>query len=93
MDIKEIISAWVTKYNPTERQQQLATERYAICEQCPSKINLIQNKKWTEHCSECKCPLQGKVFTPRFDSCPLGKWKSVEENYLVTGIKKEKTTI
>lgn len=93
MDIKEIISAWVIKSNPTEHQKQLAIERYAICEECPSRSNMFIQKKWTEHCSECGCPLQGKIFTPKFNSCPLGKWKGVEESYLSRTTKKEKTTI
>lgn len=93
MDIKEIISAWIIKKNPTPTQQQLAIERYAICEKCPSKSNLLLQKKWTEHCSECGCPLQGKIFTPKYNGCPLEKWKGVEEKYLVKDTKKEKTTI
>lgn len=93
MDVKEILSAWLIKHNPTTTQQQLAIERYRICEECPSKSNIILQKKWTEHCSECGCPLQGKIFTPRSNGCPLGKWKSVEEKYLVKETKKEKTTI
>jgi hypothetical protein len=93
MDLKEIITSWVIKYNPTEAQQQLATERYSICEKCPSKSTLLLQKKWTEHCSECGCPLQGKIFTPKSNGCPLGKWQIVEEKYLPKVIKKEKTTI
>lgn len=93
MDIKEIISAWVIRYNPTEAQQELASKRYAICEECPSKSNILLQKKWTEHCSECGCPLQGKIFTPKYNGCPLEKWKDVEEEYLPKFVKKEKTTI
>ncbi len=93
MDLKEIISAWIIKHNPSELQQQLAVERYAICEQCSSKSNILLQKKWTEHCSECGCPLQGKIFTPKYDGCPLGKWRDVEDRYLVKDIKKEKTAI
>ena len=93
MDLKEIISAWIIKFKPTQAQQQLAVERYAICEQYPSKSSIILQKKWTEHCSECGCPLQGKIFTPKYNGCPLEKWKNVEEKYLSKIIKKEKTTI
>lgn len=93
MDLKEIITSWLIKHNPTKIQQQLAVERYAICEECPSRANVILQQKWTEHCSECGCPLQGKIFTPKYNGCPLGKWKDVEEKYLPTYTKNKKTVI
>lgn len=91
--MKEIISAWVIKNNPSENQQQLAKKRYNICLECPSRASLFKQKKWSEYCNECGCLLQGKIFTPKYDSCPLNKWREVEEDYLIKTQKKEKTTI
>jgi hypothetical protein len=93
MDFKEIITSWLIKHSPTELQQQLAVERYTVCEECPSKTNILLQKKWTESCSECGCPLQGKIFTPKYNACPLGKWKDIEEKYLPTSTKNKKTVI
>lgn len=93
MDLKEIITSWLIKNNPTEAQQQLAVERYAICEQCPSRTSMLLQKKWTEYCSECGCPLQGKIFTPKYNGCPLGKWKDIEEKYVPNYTKNKKTVI
>ncbi len=93
MDMKEIISAWIIKSSPTENQQRLAKERYNICLECPSRTSLFKQKKWSEYCQECGCPLQGKVFTPKYNTCPLGKWKEVEDLYLIKDQKKERTTI
>jgi hypothetical protein len=54
---------------------------------------MLLQKKWTEYCSECGCPLQGKIFTPKYNGCPLGKWKDIEEKYVPNYTKNKKTVI
>ena len=85
MDMKEIISAWITKINPKESQKKLAQERYEICEQCSKRETLFNNHKWAEYCGECSCLLEG----------PLHKWIPVEDKYLSESsvIKQDKTLI
>lgn len=95
MDMKEIITAWIIKAKPNDSQKKLAEERYQICEQCPERKNLLSNRKWSEHCGECGCLLEGKVFTRSYDACPLHKWLPVEAKYLseISIVKKNKTII
>lgn len=76
--IKEIVSAWATSFNPTQQQKLLAEDRYAICKSCPS----LGKKLKIEYCKECGCPIQKKIFTQQLnDTCPLNKWRSVEDTY------------
>ena len=95
MDMKEIISAWITKFNPKESQKNLAKERYEVCEQCSKRETLFNNHKWSEYCGECSCLLEGKIFSRLYDACPLHKWKPVEDKYLSESskIKQDKTLI
>lgn len=86
MNIREIVTAWATRLHPSTEQKELGDKRYNICLTCPSFREKIKNKKWTQYCGECGCPLSGKVFTRSIysdedGSCPLGKWKEVEIEY------------
>ncbi len=47
--------------------EETATDRLAICEQCPSLIKL------TSQCKECGCFMKLKVKLQKA-ACPLGKW-------------------
>ena len=72
-------------------------ERLAICLECPSKKEIFEGKQWSLKCGECGCPLKGKIYTPhtylnKKGSCPLGKWKEVEDEYL-KNFKTSKTII
>lgn len=76
--LREIATAWATSFNPTVQQKLLAEERYNICRKCPS----LGKKLKIEYCKECGCPIQKKIFTQRLnDTCPLNKWRSVEDTY------------
>jgi hypothetical protein len=33
-------------------------------------------------CEECGCPISKKIFTPKFNACPLKKWEEVDTPYL-----------
>lgn len=77
-NIKEIISAWASKRNPTPEEQSLAEMRYKICETCPKRVK----KFGFEICGECGCPLDKKVFTPkREQACPLDKWSEIDKKF------------
>lgn len=86
MDFKEILTSWITSFNANESQKKLAKERSSICETCPSKQEIIKNEKWTWICGECGCPISKKVFSPKVNACPLGKWSTIVD-------KVNKTTI
>lgn len=80
-NFKQIINAWVTSFNPSERQKELAEKRGRICDDCPSKKNIFSNKEWSAICNECGCPIGKKIFTDEFNPCPLRKWESVDDSY------------
>ena len=44
LNFKQIIEAWIIAGNPTDAQRQLAEARGAICDECPSKKSLFENK-------------------------------------------------
>jgi hypothetical protein len=87
IDFKEISVAWFNKLIHSEDLKVLADNRLIICLECPHKKELFEGKEWSLKCDECGCPLSGKVYTPntyfhKKGSCPLGKWKDVEDEYL-----------
>jgi hypothetical protein len=87
IDFKEISVAWFNKLIHSEDLKVLADKRLIICLECPHKKELFEGKEWSLKCNECGCPLSGKVYTPKTyfhkkGSCPLGKWKDVEDEYL-----------
>ena len=98
VDFKEVITAWVTRLNPSERQKELADKRHAICATCPSRKEGILKQEWSHYCEKCGCPLAGKIFTQSTyltegGSCPLGKWEAVEKEYLDKYFKKTNTLL
>jgi len=78
MDVLEIISAWKIANNPTPNQEKLAASRFDICKDCPSKKILTKKLKIATVCGECGCPISKKIFSPKFNPCPLGKWAEVD---------------
>jgi len=89
LDFKEIATAWYNKLIHSNELKKLADNRFSICLECPSKKEIFKGKKWSLRCGECGCPLEGKVYTSntyldKSGSCPLGKWKEVEDEYLKT---------
>ena len=97
LDFKEISQAWFNSVFHSPELKKLADERLAICLECPSKKEIFEGKQWSLKCGECGCPLKGKIYTPhtylnKKGSCPLGKWKEVEDEYL-KNFKTSKTII
>lgn len=69
--IQEILSAWAIAKNPTEEQKIKAEERLGACMGCDYKIEVPE---YILVCARCGCPLKKKIFTPKENGCPLGKW-------------------
>ena len=82
MDVIEIINAWKIANNPTPKQEELASLRGKICSGCPSKKVITKKLKLATICGECGCPISKKIFTPKFNACPLGKWEEVDIQYI-----------
>jgi hypothetical protein len=83
IDIREITSAWWDSYFADDNQKKLAKERLSVCESCPSlqtKFKKIR-KLTISLCGECGCPISKKIFSNKFDACPLGKWKEIDESH------------
>ena len=87
MDFLKISKAWITSYNPTEKQKELAEKRYSICDSCPSKVKALLGYY---KCNECGCPIQKKIFSDTYNDCPLKKWESVDTEYFPP-MKKHRT--
>jgi hypothetical protein len=86
--INEIVSAWITSFNPSEDEKKLAEKRYEICFGCEKRGKNLIN---IEVCKECGCPLSKKIFTlTDQESCPLNKWESVDEEFRKTKKNKHK---
>lgn len=81
MNLKEIVKAWATAANPDPIQVKMATDRYSICVTCTSKKQIVSDKKWSDICGECGCPLKAKVYTQKAGACPLGKWNEIDKEY------------
>jgi hypothetical protein len=96
LDLKEISKAWFNVMVHSPEQKNLADKRFNICVECPSKKEVFKNQAWSLKCGECGCPLKAKVYTEytyrdAHKSCPLDKWKEIEDEYLQ--ILKSKRTI
>jgi hypothetical protein len=91
--IKEIAQAWITSFNPTEDQKELANGRYEICLKCEF-YGESRPVTGDEYCKKCLCPIQKKIFTQKInDSCPLNKWDTVESEFRKNKIKNKKHNI
>ena len=74
-----IIEAWKISYKPTPKQAELAQLRANICDTCPHKKMITNKTTLGVICSLCNCPLEKKVYTNKFNPCPLQKWVCDEE--------------
>lgn len=81
IDIKDILTSWITSINPSDLEKKLAEERMEICMSCEIKREFFHNKEWSAICGRCGCPLKKKIFTNQYGTCPLKKWHTIEENY------------
>jgi hypothetical protein len=79
-DLREIARSWLIAANPSPLQEELAQKRYNICLQCEHyrETRLITHD---EHCNDCGCPLQKKIFSPKFDACQQHKWLDIDTQY------------
>lgn len=76
----EIFKAYVTSFSPTAEEVKLADNRFKICESCEYRGNFLEinENRYIEKCNHCGCPLSKKIFSPKFNACPLYKWKDVD---------------
>lgn len=93
-DYKEIFTAWLISFNPTETQSNLAEERLNICFGCEFRKEVIKKNKWSAYCQKCGCPLSKKVFSQTHNPCPEKLWNEVDSKYIdVLNTKTDKTVI
>ena len=90
---REIFDAWLISKNPTKEQKELADKRYTICSNCELKKPLIKNNRWSELCLGCGCPLNKKIFSTYFNSCPLKKWEECDKEHLEPPTEKKNKTL
>lgn len=59
----EITKSWITAVNPNEKQQSIADQRIAVCNNCDSrKYNDIAD---FFYCGEYTLPLSGQPHSPQ----------------------------
>lgn len=91
---KEVFTAWVKSFKPTLEEAKLAKERFNVCLSCDIRKEVIKGNDWSAFCGKCGCPLNKKVFSNIFNSCPMEKWKEVDSKYLpILEVKNNKTII
>lgn len=88
MDFKEIINAWISRANPSDLEKKIALQRFEICDTCEFKKFVIQNFKSTALCKKCGCPISTKIFSPKQNSCPEGKWKDIDNEFFKSIVNK-----
>lgn len=96
LDIKEITDAWFDSYFAKDEQKKLAKERLEVCKECPSlknKFQILGKKLQITVCNECGCPINKKIFSNKFNACPLKKWELVDSNNMVVFETKKKALI
>lgn len=85
LDIKEISEAWWNSYFATQEKKEIAKNRLEICQDCPSMTTVLQKmgkKLSVSLCGECGCPISKKIFSPKYNACPLKKWENVDSKYI-----------
>jgi hypothetical protein len=90
---KEITQAWISAYNPTEKQKELAEARFKICDVCDKKKVITDKLKIGVICDQCGCPISKKVFSSTYNACPLEKWEEVDSVLWGETQKKTKTLL
>jgi hypothetical protein len=92
--ISEIVGSWAISFKPTVAQKKLAEDRYSICLTCPKKIMAFSKTKIEfEKCDVCGCPISKKIFSNRYNACPLEKWIDLENEYFEYSKKTKKSII
>lgn len=93
IDYKEIIQAWMTSKNPTEKEQELAEKRLNICLGCDYRREILKGLKWSAYCGDCGCPLHKKVYSNIFNACTQKKWGEIDIEYMTPVYDKDKNTL
>lgn len=69
--IQEILQSYLTSFNPTDEQRELAAKRLKVCSDCEFWIQ----GQIRDYCNQCGCTTSAKVFSPKgSDACPMKKW-------------------
>ena len=74
----------------TPQQEKLAHLRGKICDGCPSKQVITKKLKLATICGECGCPISKKIFSSKYNPCPLKKWEEIDK---VHNVQKNTTSI
>jgi hypothetical protein len=73
--LRDIVRAWLSSFNPTERQRKLANARYEVCRWCSFYLSSI------DACTACGCMVNKKVYSEQYGACPMGKWDGVDNSF------------
>jgi len=73
---KQIIEGITNSVIRDETVEEVATLRYTICNECPSKGKKCAVKGTAPCCNECGCSLGFKTRSLSSE-CPLGKWEAI----------------
>ena len=78
MNVKEIVKAWFNSYAGSDRQKEMALQRLETCNGCE---HIKTNQVGVIVCGNCACPINKKIFSPIYNSCPLKKWGDSDKPY------------
>ncbi len=81
MNAGEIVKAWITSFNPSTDEKNMALARKKVCDECPSNKEVLKKRGWTSICKECGCPISKKIYTKSYNPCPLEKWLEVDDMF------------
>jgi uncharacterized paraquat-inducible protein A len=87
-----IADAWLIARKPTPEQKELAEARWNICVQC-DQFREERDITGDPHCNDCGCPLKKKIFTAKYNECPLEKWKDVDDLLHAGTLKNNQTLL
>lgn len=90
--VVDIAKAWIVARNPTIEQKNLAEARWNICIQC-DEFRKEREVTGEPYCNDCGCPLHKKIFSQRYNECPLKKWKDVDDLLFNTTQKQKQSLI
>lgn len=87
MQLNEIIVNWRLFKRGSEEEKAVMHTRAAICDTCPSKLQLSENGQQligreniagsVFFCKLCGCSLENRIHNMEF-TCPKGKWGPVD---------------